>query len=334
MGTVGTVPKVLPTASPPATPWSAKRADDTYGKSASPNWREVDWLSHARQTTIAGRRVNYVELGSGEGPPIVFVHGLGGCWQNWLENLPFFAQRRRVVALDLPGHGSSEMPAERISIPGYGHTVTTLVEQLELGKVDLVGNSMGGFVAAEVARSSPELVDKLVLVSAAGITSVDLKRSPGPVVLKVGAALATYTAARFKQIAARPLTRHLALLLVARHPSLLAPDLVYEGLMKGTGKEGFDDALRATLDYDFRDRLDDIVAPTLIVWGRNDAVIPTRDADEFERLISGSRKIVLDDTGHIPMVERPTAFNDVVSDFLEGEAVGQPTPEASSEAAA
>jgi pimeloyl-ACP methyl ester carboxylesterase len=162
-------------------------------------------------------------------------------------------------------------------------------------------------------------------VSAAGVTSVDMKRHPGPAVLKIGAALATYTAARFKQIAARPITRHFALSLVARHPSRLAPDLVYEGLMKGTGKEGFDDALRATLDYDFRDRLDDIRCRTLIVWGRNDAVLPARDADEYERLITGSRKVVLEDTGHVPMVERPAAFNDCVLEFLEGEAVGEPT---------
>ncbi len=328
------MPKVLPTAAPPATPWSAKRADSDYGKSASPNWRQVDWQSHLSQMDIDGRKVNYVELGSGDGPPIVFVHGLGGCWQNWLENLPYFAQRRRVVALDLPGHGSSEMPAEKVSIPGYGRTLTALCETLELGRIDLVGNSMGGFVAAEVARGNPEMVNKLVLVSAAGITSVDMKRSPGPAVLKIGAALATYTAARFKQIAARPMTRHLALALVARHPALLAPDLVYEGLMKGTGKEGFDDALRATLNYDFRDRLDDIACDTLIVWGRNDAVLPARDADEYERLIPNSRKTVLDDTGHIPMVERPATFNDKVSDFLGGEAVGEPTEGSASEAAA
>jgi pimeloyl-ACP methyl ester carboxylesterase len=324
------MPKVL-AAAPPAAPWAAKRAKDGYGESAEPNWRKLDWQSLLHETEIRGRKVNYVELGQGDGPPIVFVHGLGGQWQNWLENLPFFAQRRRVLALDLPGHGLSEMPREKITIPGYGRTVDEFADRLELGQIDLVGNSMGGFVAAEVARESPERVNRLVLVSAAGITSADLKRSPGPAVLKVGGALATYTAARFREIAARPLTRHMALALVARHPSLLAPDLTYEGLMKGAGKPGFDDALRATLDYDFRDRLDHIRATTLIVWGEDDAVIPAHDADEYERLISGSRKVVLEDTGHVPMVERPVAFNDCVGDFLEGEDVGQPTPGSSSE---
>jgi pimeloyl-ACP methyl ester carboxylesterase len=100
--------------------------------------------------------------------------------------------------------------------------------------------------------------------------------------------------------------------------------------MKGSGKPGFNDALRATLDYDFRDRLDDIRAPTLIVWGENDAVIPTQDADEYERLIADSRKVVLEDTGHVPMAERPRAFNDCVGEFLEGGQVGEPTEGSSS----
>ena len=86
--------------------------------------------------------------------------------------------------------------------------------------------------------------------------------------------------------------------------------------IKGTGKAGFDDALRACLDYDFRDSLPDVKAPTLIVWGEKDSIIPVRDANEFERLIPDSRKVVMRDTGHIPMAERPRAFNDLLTDFL------------------
>ena len=93
-------------------------------------------------------------------------------------------------------------------------------------------------------------------------------------------------------------------------------DLAYEGFFKGAGKPGFDDALRACLDYDFRDRLPDVKVPTLIVWGEKDSIIPVRDADEFERLIDDSRKVVMKDTGHIPMAERPQAFNDVLTEFL------------------
>ena len=117
-------------------------------------------------------------------------------------------------------------------------------------------------------------------------------------------------------LASRRCTRHIALALVARYPRRLKADLAYEGFFKGAGKGGFDDALRASLDYDFRDRLPEVKVPTLIVWGEKDSIIPVRDADEFERLIDDSRKVVMRDTGHIPMAERPQAFNDVLVEFL------------------
>ena len=247
----------------------------------------------------------------------MLVHGLGGQWQNWLENIPRLAQERRVLALDLPGHGLTPEPADgKITISGYGRCVDAFCERLGLGKVALVGNSMGGFVTAEVAIQFPERVSRLALVSAAGISSADALQQPILLVGRVAAAIATNTAARHRKLAARPITRHASLALVARHPRLLKADLAYEGFFKGAGKPGFDDALRACLDYDFRDRLPDVKVPTLIVWGEKDSIIPVRDADEFERLIDDSRKVVMKDTGHIPMAERPQAFNDVLTEFL------------------
>ena len=308
--------KVLPSKSRPTAPWHAKQADDDYGVSAKPDWREVDWREHLHQVEIAGRRVNYLDCGSGEREPVVLVHGLGGQWQNWLENIPRLAQERRVVALDLPGHGLSEMPPERISISSYGRTVNALCEKLELSRIALVGNSMGGFVAAETTIQFPHLVERLVLVSAAGITSSNVFRAPAMLVARIATAVTAYTAARHHAIARRPVTRHFALALVARHPSKLKFDLAWEGLFKGAGKEGFDDAMRACVTYDYRDRLGEIACPTLIVWGEDDSVISVEDAHEYERLIRGSEKVVLEDTGHVPQLERPQAFNDALVEFL------------------
>ena len=176
---------------------------------------------------------------------------------------------------------------------------------------------MGGFVAAEVAIQFPERVARLVLVSAAGISTADARSrrrsSPSAAWPRAGdqqRARDTGTSPR------GPITRHVSLALVARHPRLLKADLAYEGFFKGAGKPGFDEALRASLDYDFRDRLPEVKVPTLIVWGEKDSIIPIRDADEFERLIEDSRKVVMRDTGHIPMAERPDAFNTVVTEFL------------------
>jgi pimeloyl-ACP methyl ester carboxylesterase len=133
---------------------------------------------------------------------------------------------------------------------------------------------------------------------------------------RVARAVTMWTLARHSTMAKRPFTRHAALALVARYPARLAPDLVWEGLMKGAGKPGFDDALRACLEYDFRDRLPEISCPTLIVWGENDSVLPVRDANEFERLIPDSRKLVMEETGHVPQIERPTAFNEALLEFM------------------
>ena len=310
------MPKYFVPTALPARVRAARLAGHDYGVTAQPDWRTVDWASHLHQLEIDGRPVNYVDLGSGAREPIVFVHGLGGQWQNWLENLPRAAQERRVIALDLPGFGLSPMPRDEITISGYGRAVEALCDRLDLGQVDIVGNSMGGYISAEVAIQCPERVDQLLLVSAAGITSAELAHRPMLTLGRVAAAVATYGAAQHRQMAARPKSRHMALQLVARHPSLLKGDLAYEGFFKGTGKPGFQDALRASLDYDFRDRLPEIRQPTLIVWGEKDSIIPVKDAQEFERLIPDSRKVVMKDTGHIAMAERPGTCNDLMMDFL------------------
>ena len=309
------VERVYPAKVRPATRKAARHAGDGYGEPADPTWRDVEWASHLRWTEHLGRTVHYVDLGAGEGPPVVFVHGLGGNWQNWLENIPAAAVGRRVVAMDLPGFGRSEPPAEDISIQGYAKFVDALCERLDLGPVAVVGNSMGGFIGAELAISFPERVERLVLAAAAGLSVTNLYRRPTVTVARYTSALASLTAARSRELVSRPRLRHAILSAVVRHPTLMRPDLLWE-ILQGAGKPGYVDALNALMTYDFRDRLPEIGCPTLIVWGREDMLVPVRDADEFERLIPHARKVVLEDTGHVPMLERPRAFNRCLAEFL------------------
>ena len=103
--------------------------------------------------------------------------------------------------------------------------------------------------------------------------------------------------------------------------------------MKGANKPGFETALRACLEYDFRERLPEIGCPTLVVWGEKDMIIPVRDADKFVSLIPGARKLIFEDTGHVPMLERPRRFNACLEEFLahevrEGELERRLDPEA------
>jgi pimeloyl-ACP methyl ester carboxylesterase len=310
------MPRVFASKARPAAPWRAHRASEDYGVTAEPDWRSIDWEAHLRRARIRGAELNYVDIGSGDAPSVVFVHGLGGQWQNWLENIPRVAQERRVITLDLPGFGLSEMPGERITIPGYGRVVDALCDYLGLESVAVVGNSMGGFIASEVAIQFPERVERLALVSAAGISSASVRSAPAQAAARIASVLGTYTAARHETFAKRPGSRHVALALVARYPGRLKGDLVYEGFMKGVGKPGFDAAFRACLEYDFRERLPEIACPALITWGENDSILPVRDAHEFERLIPSSRSVVLEETGHVPQAERPRTFNAALLEFL------------------
>jgi pimeloyl-ACP methyl ester carboxylesterase len=325
------VPTIRPSKALPATPWQAARAGDDYGATASPDWRSVDWRPHLRSLEIDGRSVNYVDYGgpgSSDLEPVVFVHGLGGCWQNWLENIPrAAAEGRRAIAVDLPGFGFSEMPSEEISISGYGRVVNALCDELDLGEVVLVGNSMGGFISAETAIQFPARVARIVLVSAAGVTTSDLRARPIMAGARVVAAVATRTAAMSERVVRRRHVRHLVYHSFIRHPTRIRNELLYE-ITRGSGRPGFLGALNAIMDYDFRDRLTEIDCPTLIVWGTEDMLVPSSDADEFERLIPHSRKVIFRDTGHMAMLERPQTFNDCMMEFLAEE----PSPASSEEA--
>ena len=314
-------------AAAPAAPWAARRASDDYGAPAQPDWREVDWSPHVRQVDIEERTVNYCDYGeSRDGSrPVVLVHGLGACWQCWLETMPrLAAEGRRVIVPDLPGFGGSDMPSTPISIEGYGRAVESLCDRLDLGQVVAVGHSMGGFTAAEFAIQYPERVERLVLQAAAGISTAQLQRAPLMAGARLAAGLGAAGAARSELIATRPRLRWLLLQSVMRHPSRIPADFVWE-LLAHSGREGFVPALDAILSYDFRDRLSQIECPTLVVWGREDMLVPRDDADEYARLIPNARKVVFDDTGHSPMMERPQTFNDTLLEFLGEEREERPS---------
>jgi pimeloyl-ACP methyl ester carboxylesterase len=290
---------------------------DGYGPAGRSRWLDVDWGAHRRYVELAGSQVNLVELGSG--PPLVFVHGLAGSWTNWLENICAFAEDHRVIALDLPGFGASEIPREPVSIPGYARLLEALCEKLAIARGAFVGNSMGGLVCAEFARSHPQRVERLCLVAAAGISIEKLPlehalRAAAPLE-RVIRACGGVIAGRSRTLARRARLRRLALLHVATHADRLPAPLAAE-LIAGAGRPGLLPGLRAMSTYPIRERLGEIACPTLVVWGARDRMVPLRDAREFERRIPGARRIVYEDTGHVPQLERPACFNADLRAFL------------------
>ncbi|HMD57026.1 MAG TPA: alpha/beta hydrolase [Solirubrobacteraceae bacterium] len=291
---------------------------DAYGPSGRAPWLDVDWREHQRWVLVDGEPVNTIDLG--EGPPLLFVHGLSGSWPNWLEQLPVFASEHRVVAPDLPGFGRSPMPREELSIAGYARLLDGLMGELAIPSAAVIGNSMGGFIASELAIAFPERVQRLVLVSAAGISTHDDARTQRALprlrrIERVTAMAGAWLASHSDAATRRPRLREAALGLVARHPDRLHAALAAEQL-RGAGTPGFLPGLAATIGYEIRERLPEIACPTLVVWGENDRLIAVRDAAVFAELIPDSRLTVFADTGHMAMLERPAAFNELMSEFL------------------
>ena len=293
--------------------------DDTYADCDDATWMSIDWPAMTRRLVIEGREVNVVDTGGDGKPVLVFVHGLSGTWQNWLLNIPAFMDSHRVIAPDLPGFGESPMPREKVSIQGYARVLDGLLRELGVESAVLVGNSMGGFVAAELALSFSTMVEKLVLVSAAGLSIEEYRRAPMLVGARIWAGTATWVGARGHSVVTRPRARRFGLQLIVRYPERLSPALTYE-LTRGAGTKGFVPAMEALLSYGFRDQLARIEVPTLVVWGRNDMLVPRGDAREYVRLIGdNARREMFDDTGHLSMVERPSRFNRLLADFAAGE---------------
>ena len=291
--------------------------DAAYADGDDNAWMAIDWPAMTGRLEVEGRSVGVVDSG-GDGPPLLFLHGLGGIWQNWLLNIPAFMDTHRCVAVDLPGFGLSEKPDE-CSIPGFARAVDGVCGQLGIEEPVVIGNSMGGFVGAELAVSYPTRVSKLVLVAAAGLSTEYLAREPLLAGARAFMVLTARAGLRGNGVVKRPRLRRIALQAVVRYPEKLSVPLATE-LVGGANAPGFIDSFEALMSYSYRDKLERIEVPALIVWGRNDILVPVADAEMYEHLIGdNAHSVIFDDTGHLPMLERPSRFNELLRGFLAGE---------------
>jgi pimeloyl-ACP methyl ester carboxylesterase len=299
--------------------------DATYADGDDSTWMDVDWQALQRPLEVSARsgsgpcRVNVLDTG-GSGPPLLFLHGWSSNWQVFLLNIGAFMSTHRCLALDLPGFGASDMPTEPISIQGYAQTVDAVCDALGVESVSVVGNSMGGFVGTELALSFETRVERLVLVSAAGLSTEHIARAPSLALARLVTTGLPYARRMEPAVVRRPRLRRVAMQWAVRYPEKLSVPLAQE-LVLSFGKPGFVPALAALLDYSLRERLSRIEMPVLIVWGRNDLLVPVGDAYRYQELIGDNARVeVFEDTGHTPMLERPTRFNELLRGFLAGEA--------------
>ncbi len=288
---------------------------DDYGNQ-DPDWLKIDWRERVRRLELPGATVNYAEIGEGE--PIVFVHGISGSWQNWLENLPHFGREHRAIALDLPGFGASPVPSWPIDMPAYGRLLHDFCAKLgDRAERDLVGNSMGGPGRRRGGPLGPRaLLDASSSSRPQGRINTWLPRERGKATSGAWSTFGPGFGQAAREVVTHRRARYLMFRPFMRYPGRLRKELLWEQMASGLPAPGFGDALDAVIEYDARHRLEEIQIPVLIVWGADDWVIPSVAAHSYHRRIPHSRLVTFEHTGHVPQMERPARFNRLLDEFL------------------
>jgi pimeloyl-ACP methyl ester carboxylesterase len=257
---------------------------------------------------LKGQMVHLRDVGPRDDAlPIVLVHGTGASlhtWQGWADAMQ---ARRRVISFDLPGFGltgpfTGEYEAGNYHGDAYARFVLDLMDALKVQRFVIGGNSLGGEVAWRTAVMAPARVDKLILVDAAGPAFT-------PESLPIGFRIARTPGLSW--LAEHFLPRSIvqsSIVNVYGDPARIEPDVVdryFELTLRAGNREALNQRFRAMVVGEHADRIDTIEVPTLILWGGKDRLIPPAIGQEFKRRIAGSRLIVFDDLGHVPMEEDP-----------------------------
>jgi pimeloyl-ACP methyl ester carboxylesterase len=271
-----------------------------------------------RMVSVAGLRLRCQE--AGEGPAVVLVHGIAASLEYWRFTVGALAARHRVVAIDLPGCGFSERGPIIPTLPETADLMVGLLDALGIERASFVGNSLGGLVSLETALRHPARVARLILSNSAGLGREVSLLWRVVAIPPVGRLLieANRRAARrgWQNAFYHPQSEPE---IVARCREWVArPDLadtLLGAVRAGIGLRGQRPAILRV------DRLAELKAPTLVVWGRRDRIIPVAHGIRAHRLIPNARLAILDTCGHCPQLEAPLEFNRLARDFLD-EGVG------------
>ena len=267
-----------------------------------------------RTRLFAGTHGDIAYFDEGRGEALIWVHGLGGDFTHFEHVAPLFADRFRTIGLDLPGCGRSCKPITRYSARAYGRTVLELMDALDISQATLLGHSAGGLVCAQAALACPDRVTRLVLVDSAGIAHysrplqfaarailqpwllvMTLERLAMPMLDRVFHQQNEYTAQFIANVLDRP--RQPALNELAKVFHDIGPDL-----MQGTV-------------YEHAERL---TMPTLIVWGDRDRLVPLRTVAKAAARLPDGQLEIIENCGHMPMIEAPGTFARIVASFIAG----------------
>lgn len=245
--------------------------------------RKVDQVETVQRLAKVGPlRVHY-EM-TGEGPALVLIHGLSGSRRWWTYNVPVLAQRYQVYNVDVVGFGRSR--GQRLVLREAGSWLVEWLRVTGIAQTHLVGHSMGGYIATEVAATAPEMVRRLVLVDA--------------LVLPMG----------------RGLVWHAWDLIRAMYYMRLnfLPVLMGDALQAGpcTMWQAVGEVLNANLSH----HLDAVQAETMVIWGENDTLLDPKMGRELTKRLERACFVCVEGAGHNPMWDQPHAFNELLLDFL------------------
>jgi pimeloyl-ACP methyl ester carboxylesterase len=267
--------------------------------------------------------LHHVDSGGGE--PLLLIHGVTATHRYWLQNIPHLAQRRRVLAVDLPGFGRSHKPDASYSISWFVDELARFLDEKGVERAHLCGNSLGGLIAMAFALQHPRRVDKLILVDPAGVTRLPLWL--GRVVMRLVEGGAGSLGRRMPRVPS-PVTQALFRAVFPTRPDLAARYIrSYEKAIASDEyplhlRSAFR-AVRGVLGSPMRKRAREIGAPTLIFWGARDYLLPVTAARALRQSIPHSRLVIYSQSGHCPMVDQPDRWNRDVEAFLDGYDVGR-----------
>ena len=253
--------------------------------------------------TVGGRRLAYDDRGEGAAT-VLLLCGIGAKRQGYYRQLPVLGERVRTLALDYRDVGDSDPSPGPYSIADVAEDVHALMGALGIARASLVGISMGGFVALELALAHPEAVDRLVLcvTSAGGPTHVST--SPEIMRLLMPGDDTEETGEGARRVCAAVAAPGWA----ERHPEAIE-DFVAIARHRPMSRDAYLRQLAACRAHDVSGRLDEIGAPTLVLHGDADPLVPLANGEHLAEHIAGARLKVYSDCGHIPEVERADEFN-------------------------
>ncbi|WP_316570755.1 alpha/beta hydrolase [Neobacillus sp. YIM B06451] len=253
----------------------------------------------------------YYEI-HGEGPALVLLEGLGYASWMWRRQVEELSSHFKVVIFDNRGVGHTDKPEMEYSIQLFAEDTAEVLKALNIDKAHILGVSMGGFIAQEFAISYPEMVDKLILccTSFGGANSIPIPKETLEIMLQGASKDRTPEKARYAVSTA------LNEGTLNENQDIL-DFILQEQRNNSQPKHAYQRQLFAGASFNSENKVDTIVAETLILAGRGDRVVPFENAQLLHEKIAHSRAFILDDAGHLFFMEKPKQTNKLIIDFLK-----------------